>query len=187
MRISQTEIDKDFVRIKAALVEHENGASISTLEAVLNPRIEQRTLLRRLTKLVDSGEVRASGQNKGKLYYPVYMEQEEIVSSAEPKNDIIPLTPEAEEIRKIILQPEEKRTPVAYNFDFLMSYRPPNPDSWFTLTVKIDSDTVSAFIDGNKTPSLEVKRLTKNSGGKIGLFMGDNSGGDFEIMEVKKL
>lgn len=62
---------------------------------------------------------------------------------------------------------------------------PPNPDSWFTLTIRVDSDTVSAFIDSNKTPSLVVKRLTKDSAGKIGLFVGDNSGGDFEIMEVK--
>ena len=65
MRVSQTQIEKDFIRIKLALTNHLSGASISTIEEALNYSIEQRTLLRRLTKLVGLEQVRASGQNKG--------------------------------------------------------------------------------------------------------------------------
>ncbi len=135
MRVSQTEIEKDFVRIKAVLVGYENGASISMIQEALNHSIEERTLLRRLTKLVESGEVRASGQNKGKLYYPFQKEQAETTSKAPSKDDIIPLSTEAEEVRKIISQPEEKRIPIAYNNDFLMSYRP-NVDSYLNAEEK---------------------------------------------------
>lgn len=154
MRVSQTVIEKDFHRIKAALVVHENGASISTIEEALNPRIEQRTLLRRLTKLVESGEVRASGQNKGKLYYPVALVSEETASPIQAKNDVIPLTPEAEGVRKIISQPEEKRTPVAYNMDFLMSYRP----------------NVDAYLNADEIEKLAALGKTKGSDEPAGTY-----------------
>jgi hypothetical protein len=129
MRVSQTQIEKDFIRIKLALSNNISGASISTIEEALNYSIEQRTLLRRLTKLVGLEQVRASGQNKGKLYYPVLIAQEEDNTEARINDDLVPLTQAAAAVKKILSQPVAKRKAVRYNFDFLISYRP-NIDSY---------------------------------------------------------
>lgn len=129
MRVSQTQIEKDFIRIKLALSNHLNGASISTIEAALNYSIEQRTLLRRLTKLVALEQVRSTGLNKGKLYYPVLIAQEANRTTEWMLDDLVPLTQAAAIAKKIISKPVAKRNPVYYQFDFLRSYRP-NIDSY---------------------------------------------------------
>ena len=56
---------------------------------------------------------------------------------------------------------------------------PPDPNEWFTMKLIIDAKTVRAFINDVTTPSLQAKKLNERQTGKIGLFTGDNSGGDF--------
>ncbi len=56
---------------------------------------------------------------------------------------------------------------------------PPDPNDWFTMKLIIDATTIRAFINDATTPSLQVKKLNERQTGKIGLFTGDNSGGDF--------
>lgn len=63
---------------------------------------------------------------------------------------------------------------------------PPNPNDWFTMTVVIDQNKVKAYINGSKTPALVVKKLNDKQDGKIGIFMGDRSGGDFKLITVSK-
>ncbi|ULQ55241.1 hypothetical protein KJS94_11365 [Flavihumibacter rivuli] len=63
---------------------------------------------------------------------------------------------------------------------------PPDPNGWFTMTLVIEGDTVRAFINDARTPSLVVRRLGANKVGRLGLFMGDSSGGDFRSMVVLK-
>ena len=63
---------------------------------------------------------------------------------------------------------------------------PPNPDGWFTMTVIIDGKNIKAFITDSKKPSLEVEKLSNNQNGKIGIFVGDDSGGDFHKIIVSK-
>lgn len=64
---------------------------------------------------------------------------------------------------------------------------PPNPDDWFTMTIVVDNKSVKAYINDAKKPALEVDKLNNNRNGKIGLFMGDDSGGDFGNMTLKYL
>ena len=63
---------------------------------------------------------------------------------------------------------------------------PPNPDGWFTMIVIIDGKNIKAFINDSKKPSLEVEKLSNNQNGKIGIFVGDDSGGDFHKITVSK-
>nr|WP_315155718.1 family 16 glycoside hydrolase [uncultured Flavobacterium sp.] len=65
--------------------------------------------------------------------------------------------------------------------------KPPNPDDWFTMTIVVDNKSVKAYINDAKKPALEVDKLNNNRNGKIGLFMGDDSGGDFGNMTLKYL
>lgn len=61
---------------------------------------------------------------------------------------------------------------------------PPNPDDWFRMRIEINDTSVTAFINHESRPSLQIKRLTSNQNGKIGLFVGNNSGGDFRFVSI---
>lgn len=190
MTTRERKTGEEFARIKAILAHAENGLSIHAIEEALDPRIEQHTLRRRLAKLEELGEVRASGQNKGRRYYLVSPVQEEVLvhapAPASDESQIVPLSSAAKDIIKIVTQAEAKRKPVAYNFDFLMSYRP-NIDSYLTEADKkklaelgkttgqdqpagtyaknimqkllIDLSWNSSRLEGNTYSLLETKRL----------------------------
>ena len=61
---------------------------------------------------------------------------------------------------------------------------PPNPNDWFTMKIVIDTTTVKAYINSATIPSLVVEKLTNNTAGKIGLFTGSGSGGDFKTIKI---
>lgn len=64
---------------------------------------------------------------------------------------------------------------------------PPNPNDWFTMTLIVDKKLVKAFINQDVKPSLVVEKLNDRQNGRLGIFMGDGAGGDFEkiIIESK--
>jgi hypothetical protein len=64
---------------------------------------------------------------------------------------------------------------------------PPNPNDWFRMTLIIDKKSVKAFINQDVKPSLVVEKLNDRQNGKLGIFVGDGAGGDFEtiIIETK--
>jgi hypothetical protein len=61
---------------------------------------------------------------------------------------------------------------------------PPDPNGWFKMQLVIRGKTVEGFINDAAKPSLIVEKLNDRQGGKIGLFMGDGAGGDFENIVV---
>ncbi len=61
---------------------------------------------------------------------------------------------------------------------------PPDPNGWFRMKLEIDKTTVIAYINNSAQPSLKVTKLTKQAKGKIGLFVGDGSGGDFKTIQI---
>lgn len=61
---------------------------------------------------------------------------------------------------------------------------PPDPKGWFKMKLVINNKTVKAFINDNETPSLVVEKLSDRTSGKIGIFIADNSGGDFERVRI---
>lgn len=62
---------------------------------------------------------------------------------------------------------------------------PPDPNGWFTMKLVIDKTTVKAYINQADLPSLTVERLNDRLTGKLGLFTGDGSGGDFRTIRVQ--
>lgn len=62
---------------------------------------------------------------------------------------------------------------------------PPDPGGWFTMKLVIDEKIIKAFINSNETPSLTVQKLNDLNTGKIGIFVADNSGGDFESIKIE--
>ncbi len=62
---------------------------------------------------------------------------------------------------------------------------PPNPNDWFTMTLVVDDKIIKAFVNDAEKPSLIVEKLSNNQNGKIGIFVGDDSGGDFRNINIK--
>jgi hypothetical protein len=61
---------------------------------------------------------------------------------------------------------------------------PPNPNGWFKMRLVIRGKTVEGYINDATKPSLTVEKLNDQQENKVGIFMGDNSGGDFEKVKV---
>lgn len=62
---------------------------------------------------------------------------------------------------------------------------PPDPNKWFTMRIDIGNMTIKAFINNSETASLVVEKLTARITGKVGLFVGDSSGGDFKSVKIR--
>ena len=62
---------------------------------------------------------------------------------------------------------------------------PPDPNAWFTMTLVIENKTIKAFINDAEIPALEVEKLTNRQSGKLGIFVGGGSGGDFQNLFIK--
>lgn len=61
----------------------------------------------------------------------------------------------------------------------------PDPSQWFHVRIVVESPMIRVFVNDAKEPTLEVKQLSKNTGGKIGLWVGNNSAGDFANLTIK--
>ena len=55
----------------------------------------------------------------------------------------------------------------------------PDPNGWFHARVVVASPQVSVFVDGAMQPSLVVEQLSSRKKGRVGLWVGNGSAGDF--------
>lgn len=60
----------------------------------------------------------------------------------------------------------------------------PDPSGWFHVRVNIKGPWIKVFVNGGATPVLVVKSLVNTGGKKIGLWVGDGSGGDWKNVRV---
>ncbi len=60
----------------------------------------------------------------------------------------------------------------------------PDPNGWFHAKVVIDDSEVSVFVNGAPAPALVVKQLSNRGKGKVGLWCGNTSGGDFANLRI---
>jgi len=72
-----------------------------------------------------------------------------------------------------------------YNGKYEKTVSPaPNGNEWFHVLIRIKYPRISVFINGNQEPSLSVEKLNQRTSGKIGLWVGNNSDGDFANLKV---
>jgi hypothetical protein len=62
-----------------------------------------------------------------------------------------------------------------------------DPNDWFHARIVVDQQTVSVFVNGNAKPSLVVKKLNDRRDGRIGLWVGAGSGGDFANLKITSM
>ncbi|MCC3159183.1 hypothetical protein LJ737_18220 [Hymenobacter sp. 15J16-1T3B] len=62
---------------------------------------------------------------------------------------------------------------------------PPAPTEWFHVRVLIGGAQVQVFVNDEAVPSLQVAPLRTAAGAQLGLFVGDNSDGDFANLRIR--
>jgi hypothetical protein len=62
---------------------------------------------------------------------------------------------------------------------------PPDPSGWFHVRILINGQTVQVFVNDSREPSLTVRALSEPRSGKVGLYVGNGSGGDFANLILK--
>jgi hypothetical protein len=60
----------------------------------------------------------------------------------------------------------------------------PDPNAWFHVRVVVARPKVSVFVGDAKEPSLVVTQLSDRKKGLVGLWVGNNSGGDFADFKI---
>lgn len=95
-----------------------DGIGIERLHGNLNKEsISRRTLQRRLARLTDKGNIKASGKGRARRYHQPEWRG--------PESDAgIPLSPQGREVQNSVRRPRHQRKPVSYNQSFLADYIP---------------------------------------------------------------
>jgi ssDNA-binding replication factor A large subunit len=61
----------------------------------------------------------------------------------------------------------------------------PDPNGWFHVRVVVAGSQVRVFVNDATEPSLVVNRLSERTKGLVGLWVGNNSGGDFANLRIR--
>jgi hypothetical protein len=59
---------------------------------------------------------------------------------------------------------------------------PPDPNEWFHVKIVVNGTAITAYV--NNTPCLSVVSLNKRNTGKVGLWVGNGSDGDFANLKI---
>ncbi len=62
---------------------------------------------------------------------------------------------------------------------------PPNPDDFFRARIVITNREIRVYVEHDTEPSLVVTRLKDPTSGRVGLWMGNNSGGSFAELVLR--
>ena len=62
----------------------------------------------------------------------------------------------------------------------------PDGDEWFHARIVVERPKVSVFVNDQSTPALVVDELSDRTGGSIGLWVGEGSGGHFANLRVTR-
>ena len=60
----------------------------------------------------------------------------------------------------------------------------PDPNRWFRVRIVFIAPKIRVFVDGPSEPGLDVGALGGPGPGKVGSFVGNDSGGDFAGLKV---
>jgi len=121
-----------------AVRERPDGASIEMIQSVLGEGVARRTLQRRLNELVKQGRLVTEGRKRGALYrLPAEPQVTVRLEGVSAKGEVgqvsaeiyVPMSADGSRLRDLVRQPLTLRTPVGYQREFLLDYRP--NETWY--------------------------------------------------------
>jgi hypothetical protein len=73
-----------------------------------------------------------------------------------------------------------------HNGEYEKSVNPvPDPERWFHVKIMVTFPKISVFVNESREPSLKVNDLNDRKTGKIGLWVGNNSDGNFANLTIQ--
>lgn len=63
---------------------------------------------------------------------------------------------------------------------------PPDATAWFHARIEVKDNEINVFVNDDKIPSLTVKKISSTTSGKIGIWTGAGSDGDFANLSISK-
>ena len=149
-QISEVELDA----ILAIVAAHPDGAAISAIRKQLPHELPLRMLQRRLALLVDQQRLIAEGQRRRRRYrVPATHASKGNLLASKVSEEVhgehyVPVSPEAEVVRRAIRKPIHKRRPVGYQRAFLDEYHPND-------TCYLPAETRQHLLDLGRPPDSE--------------------------------
>lgn len=119
--------EQDLDAIEQLIAVYSKGIGITELESALSAVgvvMNRRSLLRRISTLIESNRIRATGAFKGRVYWPPVLP---VSDDQDVEESVIPLSVAGREIRGYVSQPIQRREPIGYRRDFLLSYLSSGP------------------------------------------------------------
>ena len=177
--------EQDLETIEQLIAACSKGIGITELDTALSAAgivMNRRSLLRRMSILIESNRIRATGAFKGRVYWPL---ASPVSDDQDVEESVIPLSVAGREIRGYVSQPIQRREPIGYRRDFLLSYL--NSGPYLDNTTRehlhrigrahqenvpagtmarqvmgrllIDLSWASSYLEGNTYSLLETERL----------------------------
>ncbi len=115
----------EFEQVTKALEGATKALTVSEIKKQTGLTLDDRTLLRRINKLISQEVIEKTGKNKGTAYKLIAFRQ---VNEDPADAALIPLSEDGENLLALINQPQISRTPVGYSRQF---WRP----MFLTITV----------------------------------------------------
>lgn len=131
---TKAEIGKELEIIRNALIKLNREASLFEIKEVSGLDMETRTLQRRLDQLKRMGLIAITGNTRSTSYQLLNQNARDLSTAASSliqQASQIQLSKEGLEVKSLIERPLMLRTPVGYQQEFLLAYRP-NIDSYLT-------------------------------------------------------
>jgi Fic family protein/DNA-binding HxlR family transcriptional regulator len=120
LQVPDTELDELVARIKRSA----DGTSVSELQPAY-PEMSRRTLQRRLSVLVQAGRLEMVGKGPAARYTLPREGSAAVSAVAEIEEpDLLPLSSDGQEVRRLVHRPIHERTPVGYRRELLAEYEP---------------------------------------------------------------
>ena len=60
----------------------------------------------------------------------------------------------------------------------------PDPNEWFHVKIVVDYPHITVFVNNSASPCLSVDKLNDRQSGKLGLWVGNSSGGEFANLVI---
>jgi hypothetical protein len=138
----------DFVELRNALAQFPDGASLEEVRAAAALPVSERTLIRRLSKMIEDGLVRKEGESRAARYVLAGEEApgERIPSIPTQRDLFARVSKPGAEILSQVTRPLPARKPVGYNRALLSEYRP-NRSSYLTADDKARLEAISKTVD----------------------------------------
>ena len=172
--------------VAVAVAAFPDGAALHQLVEKLESRFPEHTVQRRLAKLVNDARIGRRGERKGTRYFPL-QQMGPAAGQRGASEDYIPISAEAEELKRYVRQHASARTPVAYNRAFLDSYQP-NKTYYLSLELRQRLYQIGAAThQGDKPAGTYARQILQRLLIDLSWNSSRLEGNTYSLLETEKL